>query len=119
MKQYVSKYLHLSLHSNKSKVFPLAQGVNSIGFKIHPTHKLLRDDCKKRIKRKIKKMHHLIQEGRMTIEKANQMLGSWTGHARYGCSYNFIKKLLRRFDHLCMNKKGLLKINENKIMEAI
>ena len=116
MKRYIDKYLHLSLHPEKSKVFPLAQGVNSIGFKIHPTHKLLRNDCKKRIKRKIKKMPHLIQEGRMTIEKANQMLGSWTGHVRYGCSYNFIKKLLRVFDHLYMNKKGLLKINENKII---
>ena len=115
---YVDEYLNLILHPGKSKIFPLGQGVNSIGFKIHPTHRLLRNDCKKRIKRKIKKMPHLIQEGRMTVEKANQMLGSWTGHARYGCSYNFIKKLLRVFDHLCMNKKGLIKINENKIMEA-
>ena len=60
-------------------------------------------------------MPHLISEDRMTVEKANQMLGSWTGHARYGCSYNFIKKLLRVFDYLYMNKKGLLKIKEAKI----
>ena len=111
---YADNCLNLSLNPKKSKVFPLAQGVNSIGFKIHPTHRLLRNDSKKRVKRKIKKMPHLINEGCMTIEKANQMLGSWTGHAMYGCSLNFIQKLLRMVDYLYMDK-GRLKINENNI----
>ena len=112
---YVDKYLNLSLHPEKSKVFPLAQGVNSIGFKIHPTHRLLRNDCKKKIKRKIKKMPHLINEGRMTVEKANQMLGSWSGHAKYGCTYKFVQKLLRVYNYLYTDNKGLLKINEKNL----
>ena len=112
---YIGEHLHLSLHPEKSKIFPLAQGVNSIGFKIHPTHRLLRNDCKKKIKRKIRKMPHLISEGHMTVEKANQMLRSWTGHAQHGCSRNFIQSLLDRYQYLSVDGKGLLTINTNKL----
>jgi len=112
---YIGEHLHLFLHPEKSKIFPLAQGVNSIGFKIHPTHKLLRNDCKKKIKRKIRKMPHLINEGRMTVEKANQMLRSWTGHAQHGCSRNFIQSLLNKHQYLSIDGKGLLTINTNKL----
>ena len=113
---YIDEYLHLSLHPKKSKIFPLAQGVNSIGFKIHPTHRLLRNDCKKKIKRKIRKMPHLIQEEQMTVEKANQMLRSWTGHAQHGCSRNFIQSLLNKYQYLSIDGKGLLTINTNKLL---
>jgi len=112
IKSYTQKVLHLDLHSKKSKIFPLAQGVNSVGFKIHPTHRLLRNDCKKKIKRKVRKMPHLIKEGRMTACKADQMLGSWGGHAKYGSSYNFIQRLATKFEHLCEDNRGMLRINE-------
>lgn len=116
VRNYIAKYLCLSMHPEKSKVFPLAQGVNAIGFKIHPTHRLLRNDCKAKIKRKIKKTPHLIYEGKMTVEKANQMLGSWSGHAQYGSSRNFIQKILQKFDYIYMDNKGLLKIDESKVI---
>lgn len=112
MKWHAANILKLNLHPEKSKVFPLAQGVNSVGFKIHSTHRLLRNDCKKKIKRKIRKMPHLIREGEMTVEKANQILGSWSGHAKHGNSQNFIDSILRRSKCLYLDKKGLIKMEE-------
>ena len=44
------------------------------------------------------------------MEKAEQMLNSWLGHAMSACSYNFVQKLLREHDFLTMNKKGVFKI---------
>jgi len=111
----VESRLHLKLNSSKSKIFPISQGVNTIGFKIYPTHMLLRNDSKKRIKRKAKKMKRLLINKEMTIETAEQILNSWHGHAKQCCSYNFIQSLLRKNDYIYMNKKGVLKVNKNKL----
>lgn len=110
-----NKKLNLRMNEKKSKIFPISQGVNAIGFKIHPTHRLLRNDSKKKIKRKAKKMKPLIETRRMTIEKAEQILNSWLGHSSHGDSHNFITKLINKNNHIYMNKKGVLKIDESKI----
>ncbi|HSH35333.1 reverse transcriptase/maturase family protein [Schnuerera sp.] len=96
----VEKELGLVLNENKSKIFPLAQGANAIGFKIYPTHMLLRNESKKRIKQKLKKFKPLLIEEEITIEKVEQILNSWLGHADLANSYKFIQSLLERFDYI-------------------
>jgi len=116
--EFIEINLKLNLNKSKTKIFPLEQGVNAIGYKTYPTHRLLRNDSKKKIKRKIKAMPHLIKEGKLTIEKAEQILNSWLGHAKHGNSYNFIKKLIMKNNFLYItNKKGkkVLKINKYKL----
>lgn len=116
---FTKELLGLKLNENKTKIFPINQGVNTIGYKIYTTHMLLRNESKKKIKRKIKAMPRLISEGRLTIEKAEQILNSWKGHAGHGDSYNFIQSLLNRFDFLYLVKKSngktVLKINVDKL----
>ena len=114
--EFVENKLKLTLNKNKSKIFPLEQGVNAIGYKIYPTHRLLRNDSKKKIKRKNKAIPRLIMEDKMTISKAEQILNSWLGHAKYGDSYNFIKSLMIKYHFLYLIKgkdKSVLKINYN------
>jgi len=111
VQRFLHERLHLELHPEKSTIFPLRQGVNTIGFKMHPTHRLLRDDCKRKIKRKLRAMPSLIEQGRMTPKKAEQIVGSWGGHARYGCSRNFIARLVERHSFLHI-KSGALRFDE-------
>ncbi|MDC3412516.1 reverse transcriptase/maturase family protein [Terrihalobacillus insolitus] len=118
MKRFLKRNLKLNTNEKKTRIFPIEQGVNAYGFKIYKTHRLLRNDSKKKIKRKAKKMRRLITEELMTVEKAEQILNSWKGHAKYGCSYNFIKSLLERNDYIYMNHKGILKVNVNKLKEG-
>lgn len=113
--EFYKEVLNLTMSLDKTKIFPIAQGVNAIGFKIHTTHRLLRNDSKKKIKRKSKRFPDSIAEGRMTIEKAEQILNSWLGHAEHGNSYNFIQSLLARNDYLYLNHKGVFKIDATKI----
>lgn len=74
----------------------------------------MRDDSKKKIKRKIKKMPRLIANGLMTVETANQMLGSWSGHAKYGSTQNFIKSILERRAYIKWDGKKIA-INEEEL----
>jgi retron-type reverse transcriptase len=112
---FIKRKLNLDTNKNKTKIFPINQGVNAVGFKIYATHRLLRNDSKKKIKRKAKKRRRLIIEGRMTTEKAEQILNSWLGHARHGCSYNFVQRLLEKNDYIYMNNKGVLKVDVKKL----
>lgn len=111
---FLAERLRLTANKNKTQIFPIQQGVNAYGFKIYCTHKLLRDDSKKRIKRKIKKMPQLLKEGRITVDKCNQMLGSWSGHAKHGDSHNFKTRILEKRPYIKM-EDGILKIDETKL----
>ena len=118
VKEFVEEELHLKLNKDKTKIFPLAQGLNAIGYKIYSTHRLLRNDSKKKIKRKIKAIPHLIKEGKLAVDKAEQMLNSWKGHAEHANSFNFIQGLIAKFDFLYLVKKSnstVIKIDTSKL----
>lgn len=108
---FVNKKLNLKANKKKTQIFPINQGINTIGFKIHATHRLLRNNSKKKIKRKCKKMRQLIVDRNMNQEKAEQILNSWKGHAEHANSYNFIQSLLNKNDYIIMNDKNVFKID--------
>lgn len=121
----VETELLLKLNENKSKAFPLAQGVNYIGFKIHPTHMLLRNESKRRIKQKLRKLKELMIEEKITVGKVEQILNSWHGHAQQANSYGFVQSLLQRFDYIELievtrkgKKKKIFKVKRGVIEYA-
>lgn len=119
MKYFLKTVLKLDAHPGKTQISPLEQGVNAYGFKTYKTHRLLRNDSKKKIKRKAKKMPNLIRRNRLTKEVAELMLNSWHGHAMYGSSYNFIESLKRRNTFIYQDARGKLKIDELIIREGV
>lgn len=121
----IENELGLKLNENKSKIFPIAQGVNFIGFKIYPTHMLLRNDSKKRIKQKLGKFKPMLIEEKITMEKVEQIINSWYGHAEQADSYMFVQSLLERFDYIELleiikdgKKKRIFKVKRGVIEDA-
>lgn len=104
--------LNLALNKNKTKIFPISQGVNTVGFKIHTTHRMLRNESKKKVKRKTKKFPKLLANQEITKEKVEQIINSWYGHAKYADSHNFINSLMSKNNYIYQNSKGALKIDE-------
>ncbi len=101
---YKIEALGLSLNIKKTQIFPLKQGINFLGFKfkLTETGKVLRllskENIKKR-KRKLRKFKKLVDESKMTKEKADECYESWKAHAKKGNSY----KLLQRMDEYYKN----------------
>jgi retron-type reverse transcriptase len=87
--QFLHNKLKLRLNEDKSKIFPIKQGVNAIGFKHYATHRLLRNDSKRKIKSKIRS----YQSGNIDKHKMIQMYRSWIGHAKHGDTHNFVCSL--------------------------
>lgn len=119
MEYFLNNVLKLAVHPFKTQIFPLEQGVNAYGFKIYKTHRLLRNDSKKKIKRKAKKMPNLIRKERLTKEVGELILNSWHGHAMYGSSRNFIESLKRRNNFIYQDARGKLNIDESIIREDV
>lgn len=117
MTAFLKDVLDLDISVKKTKIFPLEQGVNAYGFKIFKTHRLLRNDSKKKIKRKAKRLRLTLLEGRITVEKVEQILNSWLGHAMHGNSYNFIQSLLKRNDYIYLDHKETLRVDTSKIVK--
>lgn len=109
-KEFLRDRLHLEVNQ-KTKIFPLRQGVNAFGFKIWTTHRLLRNKSKKAMKRRIKAMDAKLKTGTIRKKEIVQAVNSWLGHARWSCGYNLCKKIFKPYPYIKVegeNKFGRL-----------
>lgn len=100
MCSFLREKLNLVENPQKSQIFPLKQGVNAYGYKIWTTHMKIRDDSKRRVKRRIKAMDRKMRSGEMTVEEVRQPINSWIGHARHSNSYNLCKKIFAPYPYI-------------------
>ena len=109
---FLNKKLHLELNP-KSRYYPSAMGVNFCGYRIFPTYRLLRNDSKKKIKKKVKKWNLLYKNGTLDFDKTYQSLKSWEGHISHCNSYRLKQKILNSCNFLYDTPNTNKKIEEN------
>ena len=78
----------LGLRFSKWSIQPISRGVNFVGYRIWPTHKLLRRDSVIRARRKIAAYRAAGEHDRL-----ERFLAAWTGHAQWADSRNLMKSL--------------------------
>ena len=78
----------LGLRFSKWSIQPVHRGVNFVGYRIWPTHKLLRRDSVTRARRKIK-----AYRAAGDFQRLERFLAAWTGHARWADSRNLLHNL--------------------------
>ncbi len=100
LKLFMRKRLKLEAHPKKSQFFPLQQGVNAYGFKIYTTHRLVRDDSKRRMKRRMKAMDRKLKAGLIEERDVVQSVNAWLGHARHSNSYNLARKIFAPYPYI-------------------
>ena len=90
-------YDNLKLKLNgKTQVFLVqGKGIDFLGYRIWPTHRLLRNASKRRIKRKLKRYKALYDKGKMSQERINASIQSWLGHMKHCNSFRLEQKLLK------------------------
>jgi hypothetical protein len=90
IKQSIEDYSRreLGLRFSKWSIANTSHGVNFLGYRIWPTHKLLRRDSVTRARRKI-----AAYRASGDLERLRKFLGAWLGHAQWADSTNLIKSL--------------------------
>lgn len=82
--------LHLGI--SKWQVAPVTRGVNFLGYRIWPTHKLLRKDSVRRAKRKIAALARHNDDAGL-----QKFVASWLGHARWADTKNLLTFLENQY----------------------
>ncbi|HEY0120583.1 MAG TPA: reverse transcriptase/maturase family protein [Rhizobium sp.] len=78
----------LGLRFSKWSIQSVGRGANFVGYRIWPTHKLLRRDSVVRARRKIAAYRAAGEH-----ERLEKFLAAWTGHAQWADSRNLMKSL--------------------------
>ncbi|GAB6170800.1 RNA-directed DNA polymerase [Paradesulfitobacterium aromaticivorans] len=94
IEDFLNHRLGLSMNG-KTGIFPTTQGVDFLGYRVWPTHKLLRKRSMKRIRRALKKFQKEYRQGTVGLDKIHATISSWLGHASHADSYHFTQKLFQ------------------------
>lgn len=117
IEQFLLHYLHLELNS-KSRYYPASMGVNFCGYRIFPTHRLLRSSSKTKIKKKIKKWNKQYAKNTIEFHTVLQSLNSWLAHSSHCDSYKLQKKILNSCNFL-INDRYYSHIKNSIISDSI
>lgn len=103
---FLDEKLKLELNSC-SNYFPNKNGLTFCGFRIFPTHILLKNSNKRSIKKRVTKWNKKYKNKELDILKAVQSYNSWYGHAMHCNSYKLIKKISNKCDFLYTNSTDI------------
>lgn len=86
----------LKMRISKWQASPISQGINFLGYRIWPTHKLIRKDSVRRAKRKIAR--YVANGDELALQK---FVASWRGHAQHADTCNLFNYLEKKYgsDH--------------------
>ena len=90
IERFLREELILELNP-KTAILCAKNGIDFVGYKHRATHRKVRPDSIKRIKRTIKK----YERGEITRENLQKSIASWTGHTGHADSLHLQKKIIK------------------------
>jgi len=85
--------LRLRLHPRKTRLAPVATGMDVLGYRVFPQRIELRNDNGHRFARKLRGMAGAWGEGRYTLDDFKPTIASWNGHAAHADSEGLRRKI--------------------------
>ena len=120
IKRIVKKY-KLELN-HKTKIYHIDEGFEFLGFKyIRKNNRLVvkvKNQTKKRFKRKIKITYKLYIADKIKLKKVKMVESSYVGHLKYGDTNNLVSFVLRRYKkekYYDLGNKVIIKSNGDVI----
>ena len=99
VKENMEKFLikdRLKLNSVKTYVTPVSVGIDHLGYRVFPEHRLLRKDNSMRFARKFTALMQLFRQRRISFAKLNVSVQSWLGHAKHADSWGLRRSIFKR-----------------------
>src|SRR3989344_3033646 len=101
---FLREGLKLTLHQEKSKIIPVKSGVEFLGLKIFPRHKIIRRKILRRFERKL---HTLFEEyGRREIDydTVYNFLEGWWAYGKNTNMYKLRKRIMKKVEKYFQNE---------------
>jgi len=87
----------LKLKHSKCHIFRTDVGIEFLGQRVYPTHRLLKKSNVKRFCKRLSKFELKIVSGEMSRQEAQQRIASWLGHARQADTFRLRRSLAKKF----------------------
>ncbi len=86
--------LRLCIHNRKSRIYKVTDGIAFLGYRVFPEHRLLKKENVLHMRRKLKKMILQYHKGDIPLDKIQQSIQSWVGHAVHADTYQLRCRIL-------------------------
>lgn len=90
------KTLKLELHPDKSKIIPLHNGINFLGFRIFYHYKLLKKSNTRLFYKRMKNLEIAYKNEELSREELLENIEGWLAYARYGNTYRLRRSVAQR-----------------------
>ncbi len=94
--KFLINNLKLELHPDKSKIIPLRNGINFLGYRLFNNYKLLRKTNLRKFENKFNDNIKEYKEGYLSHDDFISSLSGWCGYAQWANTYNLRKRLLEK-----------------------
>jgi hypothetical protein len=84
----------LSVHSGKSRVYRVEDGITFLGWRLFPDRMLLARRNAVRARRRLRKYAARYHAGGMTFEEVRSAIAAWLGHAGHGDTWRLRAEVL-------------------------
>lgn len=98
--EFLKNTLKISLHPQKSRIIPVHRGVDFVGFRNFPNHRLLRRRNIKNMNRKI----YLFRKGIIDFDTLFDCYKGWQAYAKWGNTYKLRGKIKREIVDIIWHK---------------
>lgn len=87
----------MRMHGRKLFIKPVRAGLTFVGYRIWPTHRLVRKDNIKRFRRRIRWIRNAYSQGMIDWDDIKPRLDSWMGHVKHTDSKRLLIRLSREW----------------------
>ncbi len=89
--------LRLRVHEERLAIAPVRAGARFVGFRVWPTHRMIRKDNIRAFRRRVKALRVAYASGELTWDDIKPRLAGWIGHARQASSVRLLRRLSREW----------------------
>lgn len=90
--------LRLTLHPRRAQVYPVADGIDFLGWRVFPHYRRLRRDNLRHAMRRLRRQQQAVREGRLDLADLSVSVKAWIAHLEHGQTYRLRQRVMRRFN---------------------
>jgi hypothetical protein len=95
---FLQERLALKLHPEKSRIIPIPRGIDFLGLKLFPHHKLLKRKNLRKFYLKLQSLYERYDRGNINYDTIYDFLEGWCAYAKNASTYKLRLRILTGFE---------------------
>jgi RNA-directed DNA polymerase len=94
---FLKHHLQLQLHTTKTRILHIRQGIPFLGLRIYQNHQLIQKKNLRKLKKKLAKLYTTHAQGTTTYDHLYDVHEGWNAHAKQANTYKLRTRILHTF----------------------